>query len=416
MNIKFKKVFDKILRIFVIAILTVFVFFSGAYLAVENDVVKSLAEKEVLYLGKIKGKYSNVDGNWVQNVNFDLYWDVWDMLKNDYKGSDQLIDKKMFYGSLKGLVSSLGDPYTEFMDPKENKDFQDDMSGTFEGIGAEIGIRDGILTIISPIDGTPAHRAGLMAGDKILEIDGEDTKNMNINEAVSKIRGSKGSEVVLSVFRMISGEIEEFKINRDTIIIKSVKYQEVDENIFLIKISAFNNDTDYLFSEAVTEFLKKDYKALILDLRNNPGGYLETSTLLLGEWINDQVAVIEKFSDNRSLDYPAKGLNRLSNTKTVVLINNGSASASEIMAGALSDYNKATIIGEKSYGKGSVQMIRNLKDGSSIKITVAEWLTPNGRNINKEGIVPDIEVELSYDDYLNNIDPQLNSAKEFILK
>ncbi len=410
---KKKKIWKSLLRIFLALMIAFFVFSLGAYLAVHDDVVKELARKEVLYLGKLKGKYEVQNDEWVQNVNFELYWDVWDLIKDSYVGRGEISDKEMFYGSLRGMVSSLGDPYTEFMDPSKLKDFQDDMSGSFEGIGAEIGIRDNVLTVISPLDGTPAFNAGIMAGDRILEIDGKSTKDMNINEAVSRIRGPKGTEVVLSIFREGLEEIKEIKIIRSTIVIESLKYEELEDGIFSIKITAFNNDTEYLFFKAVKEILSLDPQGLILDLRNNPGGYLDTPVSMLGEWIDGKVAVIERFGPDHSVDYRARGLNRLSDIPTVVLINRGSASASEIMAGALRDHDKAYIIGRESYGKGSIQMIRNLREGSAIKITVAEWLTPNGQNINEEGIAPDQIVEISFDDYLEGRDLKMEAAIEF---
>lgn len=413
MNKKVKKIFSKILSSIAILLVVFVIFSAGAYLAVKSDVVKKLAETEVFYLGRLTGKYSKVDSKWAQNVDFDLYWEVWEKLKTQHPNKDQITDKQMFYGSLKGLVASFDDPYSEFMDPKENKEFEDDMSGVFDGIGAEIGLRDGILTIISPIEGTPASRAGLLPGDKILEINGENTKDFSVDQAVSKIRGPKGTEVVLSIYNSSIDEIREVKIIRDKIFIKSVKYEKLENDIFLIKISAFNDDTSSLFSEAVKQFISSGSKKLIIDLRSNPGGYLETAVNLLGEWINGEVAVIEKFADDKQLDYPAKGLNRLSSYNTVVLINGGSASASEIMAGALKDYGKATIIGETSYGKGSVQMLRSLSDGSALKVTVAKWLTPKGQDISKEGIEPDVEVELTYDDYMAVKDPQMDAAKKF---
>lgn len=413
MNKNKKKIWRKIIDSIIVVICCVLIFMSGAYLATESNIVKILAEKEVLYLGKISGKYEVKEGQWVQNIDFDLYWETWNLLKSEYKDKGEISDKELFYGSLKGMVSSLGDPYTEFMNPRDAKDFEDDMSGSFEGVGAEIGIRDSVLTVISPIDGMPAQKAGIMAGDKILEINGESTREMNINEAVSKIRGPKGTEVVLSIFRREMEDIQEFKIIRDTITIKSVSYQKEADGIYSIKISSFNNDSDYLFSQVVKDILLQNPKGVIIDLRNNPGGYLEVSALVLGEWINGEIAVIEEFSDGRIVNYKARGLNRLSDIKTVVLINGGSASASEILAGALSDYGKATIIGQKSYGKGSIQMIRKLKDGSALKISVAEWLTPSGYNINKEGIDPDIEVQMTFEDYQGNIDPQMESAIMF---
>lgn len=411
-----KKIIKIILKILAGIIIFMIVFLAGAYLATKNNVIGQIAEKEVLYLGSIVGKYEKQDGKWVQNANFDLYWEVWDLLKSDYVNKDSLADKQLFYGSLEGLVSSLDDPYSEFMDPQENKQFEEDMSGTFEGIGAEIGIRDDLLTVISPIEGTPAQKAGIMAGDKILEINGESTQGMDINEAVSKIKGPKGTEVVLSIFRNGFDDIKEFKIIRDVISIKSVSYEKLDNNLFLIKINSFNGDTNYLFSQAIREVLTQDPDGIIVDLRNNPGGYLEVAVMMLGEWINGEVAVIEQFANGKTTEYLADGLNRLKNYSTVILINGGSASASEILAGALRDYNKATIIGEQSYGKGSVQMVKNLTDGSAVKITVAKWLTPKGQNIDEEGIKPDQEVELTYDDFENNRDPQLEEAINFFIK
>ncbi len=413
MNKKTKKIGKIVVRVLVSLTLVFVIFSAGAYLAVKSDVVKKVAEAEVFYLGKLTGKYSKEDGKWAQNVDFDLYWEVWEKLKTEHPNKDQISDKQLFYGSLKGLVAAFDDPYSEFMDPKENQAFEDDMSGVFEGIGAEVGIRDGILTIVSPIEGTPAFQAGLLPGDKILKIDGLSTEDLSVDEAVSKIRGPKGTEVVLSILGGSMEEVKDVKIIRDKIFVKSVKYEKLSDDLFLIKITAFNDDTSALFSEAVKSFLSSGAKYLILDLRSNPGGYLDTAVELLGEWINGEVAVSEKFADEKKLDYTAKGLNRLSSYKTVVLINGGSASASEILAGALKDYGKATIIGETSYGKGSVQMLKGLSDGSALKVTVAKWLTPKGQDINKEGIKPDVEVELTYDDYTAGKDPQMDTAKKF---
>ncbi|HOZ53450.1 MAG TPA: PDZ domain-containing protein, partial [bacterium] len=276
-----KKGIKIILKILAGIIILLVVFLAGAFLATKNNVIGQIAEKEVLYLGKIIGKYDKQDGKWVQNTDFDLYWEVWDLIKSDYVNKDDLADKQLFYGSLEGLVSSLDDPYSEFMDPQENKQFEEDMSGTFEGIGAEIGIRDELLTVISPIDGTPAQKAGIMAGDKILEINGESTQGMDINEAVSKIKGPKGTEVILSIFRDSFDDIKEFKIIRDVISIKSVSYEKIENNLFLIKINSFNGDTNYLFSQAIKEVLAQDPDGIIVDLRNNPGGYLEVAVMML---------------------------------------------------------------------------------------------------------------------------------------
>ncbi|HPT08234.1 MAG TPA: S41 family peptidase [bacterium] len=410
---KTKNILKKILKCFLVVIVASIIFLSGIYLAVSNKTISLLAEKESLYLGVLTGKYQKVDGKWAQNIDFDYYWKVWDIIKNSYVNKDEISDKEMFYGSLDGLVSSLNDPYSEFMDPQENKLFTEDMAGSFEGIGAELGIRDNLLTVISPIDGAPAQKAGIMAGDKILEINGENTQNMDINEAVGKIKGDKGTEVVLSIFRNGFEDIKKISIIRDTIIVKSLTYEKLDNNIFLISINSFNDDTQTLFLQAVKEVQTVKPKGIIIDLRNNPGGYLETAVAMLGEWVNGEVAVIEKFSTGDTTEYKANGLNSLKDYPTVVLINGGSASASEILAGALKDYGKATIMGEESYGKGSVQIVENLSDGSAVKVTVAKWLTPYGQSINETGITPDKEVELTYEDYESGRDPQLDEAKNF---
>ena len=413
MNIKVKKILKSILNILAKSAIIVIVFLSGLYLASYNKTFNQISQKETLYLGALTGKYKKVDGQWVKNIDFDYYWEVWDILKNTYVDKDKIKDKELFYGSLKGLVSSLNDPYSEFMNPLENEEFNNDMSGVFEGIGAELGIRNNILTVISPLNGTPAQIAGIMAGDKILEIDGESTQDISINEAVSKIKGEKGTEVVLSIFRDGFEDIKRIAIIRDTIVIKSVRYEELDDNLFLISIDSFNNTTKKTLLEAIAKIKEVKPRGLIIDLRNNPGGYLDTAVDILGEWINGKTAVIEKFGDGRIIEYKANGSNSLENYETVVLINNGSASASEIVAGALLDYEKAVIIGEQSYGKGSVQILEDLSDGSALRLTVAEWISPYGQSINKTGIKPDIEVDLSYEDYLNNRDPQLDKAKEY---
>jgi carboxyl-terminal processing protease len=406
----FKSFLKFVLNIFILLI----VFSLGAYMAVENDIVKKSAEKEVVFVGKLLGKYQEVDNKLVQNVDFSLYWDTWNEIKDSYIGNDEISDKQLFYGSLKGLVESTGDPYSTFMDPTKTKEFEENMSGSFEGIGAEIGIRDGILTVISPLSGTPADRAGLNPGDKILEINGETTENLDINEAVSRIRGEKGTEVKLSVYTPEANDVRDVNIVRDTIIIESVKMEILEDDIFLIEISAFNSDTRSLFSEFSRQAFENEAKGVIIDLRNNPGGYLDSSVAILGEWINGKKALLEIFNDGREIEYTAKGSNYLENIPTIVLINYGSASASEIVSGALQDYDKATIIGTKSYGKGSVQVVKNMKDGSSIKITVAKWLTPLGQNISEEGIEPDEEITFTEDDYINDVDPQLNRALELL--
>jgi carboxyl-terminal processing protease len=347
------------------------------------------------------------------SINFNLYWEVWDNLKTQFVDKNKVSDQELFYGSLKGLAQSTGDPYTVFMDPKEAKEFTDDLAGTFEGIGAEVGMRNDITTIIAPLDGMPAKQAGLRAGDKIYAVDGKSTLGMTVDEVVKKIRGPKGTKVVLTI---ISGKDKpkDITITRSLIVTKSVKSEMRPDGIFLVRVSNFNNDTEGLFNETINTILLKNPKGIILDLRNNPGGYLETAVRMASEWVEEGPIVAEQFSDNRRNEYPAKGNARLKNFPTVVLVNGGSASASEILAGALRDYKKATIVGETTFGKGSVQTLSDLSEGAMLKVTVAKWLTPAGDFINEKGLKPNIEVKLTNTDLDKNLDPQLDKAIQLL--
>lgn len=348
--------------------------------------------------------------------DFNLYWEVWDKLRSDYVDKNKVKDEEMFYGSLRGLAASMDDPYTVFMDPKEAKEFADDLSGTFEGIGAEVGMRKDIITIIAPLAGMPAEKAGVKAGDKIYAIDGVSTLGLSVDEAVKKIRGEKGTEVTLTLIRENEDKPLEIKIVRGLIVVKSVKTELRNDGILVITVSNFNDDTMGLFNQAVKTALTKNPKGIILDLRNNPGGYLDTAISMASAWVKEGPVVVEQFGEGKRQEYFAEGNPSLGGFKTVVLINGGSASASEIVAGALRDYKKATIVGEQSFGKGSVQSLRDLSDGSALKITVAKWLTPNGDFINEKGIAPDLEIKLSKEDVDKNKDPQMVKALELILK
>jgi len=392
-------------------------FGSGMMLAQKNEFIKQASIKEAIYAGQVYNKYVTAPANKLtQDVDFNLFWNVWDLLKKDYVDQSKLDDKTMFYGALKGLVESTGDPYTMFMEPKIAKEFSDDLAGTFEGIGAELGKKDNIITIVAPLAGMPAEKVGLKAGDQIYAVNGESTAGLTIDEAVNKIRGPKGTEVTLTIFRDGFEKTKDFKIIRQTIIVKSVKTSMSADKIFTITITNFNDDTSELFKNAAAQALEKNPKGIILDLRNNPGGYLETAIDVASEWIDQGVVVSEQFSSEKKNDYSHRGLARLKNFPTVVLVNQGSASASEIVAGALKDDGKATIVGMKTFGKGSVQTLEDISDGSSIKITVAKWLTPKGYNINEQGIAPDVEVDLTVDDYNKNKDPQMDKALEILNK
>ncbi|MBL7057887.1 S41 family peptidase [Patescibacteria group bacterium] len=410
---KLKKALYKLMAIFLLIFAG---FLGGMYSSSKNDIVKDLSKKEVVYVGKVLGKYSEPEkGELNQDIDFKLFWELWDMVRESYVDQGEINDKKMFYGAMNGMIASIGDPYTIFMEPQEAREFEEDLNGKFEGIGAEIGIRDEILTIIAPLEGMPAEKAGLMSGDKVLAIDGEVTIGITIDEAVKKIRGDKGTNVTLTITRDGLGETQDITITRNTIVVNSLKTEYIkDKNIYKIKITNFNHDTINLMEEAVSEIVAKKPDGIIIDLRNNPGGYLEIAIELASEWVEDGIVVSEQFGDGKKNDFLARGRARLSEYKTIILVNQGSASASEILAGALRDYDIAKLIGKKTFGKGSVQSLENLSDGSQLKVTVAKWLTPDGYNINKEGLEPDFEVEYTKEDYEAKKDPQLDAAIEFL--
>ncbi|MFZ5365134.1 MAG: S41 family peptidase [Patescibacteria group bacterium] len=349
-----------------------------------------------------------------KEFNFSLMREVWKIIGRDYVNNENIDNQEMFYSMMRGFVAGLDDPYTVFFDPSETKEFNGDIEGKFEGIGAEIAIRDGNLVVVAPLADSPAERAGVKAGDIIFAIDDEDTSEMTLNEAVKKIRGEKGTEVRLLLFR--SGrEPFEVKIIRDVIYIESVKYEMKEDNIGYIHIRSFNTDTDELFGAAVKDLKAKGAKAVIIDMRNNPGGLLDMAIKVSSAWLDSgQLVVSEQFGDGQKVDYQSEGEPILKDMPTVVLVNNGSASGSEIVAGALHDHQKATLVGTQTFGKGSVQNLQTLSDGSSIKITIAKWLTPSGTSISDEGVAPDVEVEYTADDAAKDIDPQLQKALEIL--
>ncbi len=327
----------------------------------------------------------------VKDVDFQMYWEIWKKLQQKYV-EQNVKDSDLFYGSLQGMVAALNDPYSIFLPPQKAARFQQDLSGSFSGIGAELGMKKDIITIIAPLPDSPAERAGIKAGDNILAVDGKETYSWTLDEAVNKIRGPKGALVKLLILHSGKNTPREISIMRDTIVIKSVTWEMKNDNVAYIKISSFNEDTADLFDKAIRQLTLKNPRSLILDLRNDPGGFLDTAVRVASEWIPEGTIVEEKFSDGHVEKYVSNGKHRLMDLKTVVLVNQGSASASEIVAGALQDYGKGKIVGEKSFGKGSVQDYEQLPDGSGLKITVAEWLTPKGRHINKNGIEPDQKI------------------------
>ena len=353
----------------------------------------------------------------VQKVDFSLFWDTWRIVEEKYAEKESLDKQNMVYGAIKGLVSSLKDPYSLFMDPKETAQFLEDMQGTFEGIGAEVGIRGGILTIIAPLKGLPAEEAGLRAGDKIIRIDNTLTNELTLDMAVRMIRGDKGTDVVLTVVRGNNGiDTREITITRDRIDVPSVEWELKKEGIAYINLSQFSEDTEAEFKKISQEIIASNANKIILDLRNNPGGYLDTSIKIANYFLaeNSLVAIEDFGGKKQNTEHRTRGKNNdLIDYQLVVLINQGSASASEILAGALRELRHVKLIGEKTFGKGSVQELTTLKYQSALRLTVAKWLTPNGINIHEQGLEPDIKIEILEEDWENERDPQLEEAIKF---
>lgn len=350
-------------------------------------------------------------------IDFALFWKVWDILKDKFVDKSKLDAKQMLYGAIDGMLASTGDPYTTFFDPKENKEFQEDITGNFEGIGAEMGIKDDILTIIAPLEDTPAARAGLMAGDKILKINGETTTNIGIEEAVHRIRGQKGTSVTLNIFHEGDEESKDVVVERDVIHVKSVRFEMKESGtVAYIRINRFGEETSTEFAQAVRSTLDAKAEGLVIDLRNNPGGLLDSAVDIGSFLLPDRsVVVIEENGKGVKHELKTSGGDVLSKVPTAVLINEGSASASEILAGALrEDRDNVRLIGKTSFGKGSVQELVSVAKDAAVKITVAKWLTPKGNQINKVGIAPDDTVSLTRDDVIGEKDPQLDKAFEWL--
>lgn len=324
---------------------------------------------------------------------FDTFWEAWDKLHSYYMG--ELDDKKLYYGAVAGLVRATGDPYTVFSAPPETKQFEETISGSFSGVGIEIGMRNGAVTVIAPLEGSPAHQAGMREGDVLIAINDEPlSAEMTLDEVVQKIRGPKGEGIKLTALREGESEPLHFSLVRDTIDVPSINLTFQDE-VAIIAITNFNGDTAQRFSETARQVKDRGARGLILDVRNNPGGFLDAAVEIASRFIaKGQLVVAERGrSSENSKEYLARGNPILQDLPVVVLVNGGSASASEIVAGALLDQRQAPIIGTQTFGKGSVQEFMKLTDGSSLRVTVAKWYTPSGRSINEEGIAPTVTAE-----------------------
>lgn len=350
---------------------------------------------------------SSKQKNLPANLDYSEVEDIYDQLRARYDG--KLDVNALQDGLKKGLVAASGDPYTEFMSVAEAKEFNEQLSGTFEGIGAELGKDKEAVIIVAPIADNPAAKAGLRPKDIIAKINGKSAYGLSVEQARNQIRGKKGTQVTLDIIR--GEEALNFVITRDTINIPSVESKTLEGNLGYLKISRFSEDTAPLAVKAAEDFKKAGVKGVILDLRGNPGGYLESAVSVSSLWLKNKPVLTERRDGVTIKTYSSRGTATLLGVPTVVLIDEGSASASEITAGALHDNNVATLIGIKSFGKGSVQEPKELPDGSLLKVTIARWFTPKGKNIDKEGITPDQKVDRSLDDYKTGKDPQLDAAQ-----
>lgn len=367
-------------------------------------------------MSKIGSTPDAIERNLQKNgADFSIFWRAWDLLVEKFDGNVNY--QQMIYGAIKGMSEALGDPYTTFLTPDEAKQLENDLSGVIYGIGAEIGLKDNQIAIIAPLAGSPAERAGIKKGDVIAKINDEPTTDMDLGIAISKIRGDEGTKVKLLIIR--GTETKEFEITRERIEVESVNGEVKEGNIGYVRISRFDNNTTELLRAKLDQFKAKDVKKLVIDLRGNPGGYLDESITVSSEFIKEGIIVTEKKDvDGGSdrYDYKATGNGKMTDNdiKIIVLIDEGSASAAEIVAGALKDHNRATLVGVATFGKGSVQEIQDLAGGAQMRITIAHWYTPDGKNIGKEGIAPDVKVEITEAEYNADKDPQLLKAIELL--
>jgi carboxyl-terminal processing protease len=360
------------------------------------------------------------DGQLVSDSSFYPFWKAWRLIDEKYVGSASSTPQDKVYGAIRGLAESTGDPYTIFFPPEEAKMFESDIAGNFEGVGMEIDVKDGILTVISPLKNNPADKADVRTNDRIIRIDGKDTANMSVNQAVKIIRGPKGSTVTLTISRPgVNGLIEK-KIVRDTIAIPTIETKTIGtstDSIFVIHLLSFTADSATLFKQSLRSFVDSGSHKLILDLRGNPGGYLDAAWDMASYFLpTGDVVVTEDFGKKADPQvFRSKGYSIFNkNLQMIILADGGSASAAEILAGALREHGVAKIVGTKTFGKGSVQELIPLTSDTSIKITVARWLTPNGHNLSHDGLDPDVEVKVTEDQIKNHIDAQFNKAVEIL--
>jgi len=395
---------NKYLAVFISVLAAAGIFYGGLFLGQSQ---KNQSGKEFNIINQETGKQPEID--------FAPFWTAWDAVNSKYVSAQDLDGQKMVWGAIEGMVKSLGDPYSVFFPPQENKEFKDTIRGNFGGVGMEIGIKGGTVTVISPLKGTPAYRAGIKAGDKILKIGDKTTLDMTAEEAARLIRGEKGTAVKLLIFPKGEETTKEITLTRDTIIVPILETEEKPGGIFLIKFYSFSGNSTNEFRNALRDFVYSGNGKMIIDLRGNPGGFLESAVDATSWFLPiGKTVAREKFGNGEENVFRSKGYNIFNNLPLAILVNEGSASASEIMAGALQEHNIAKLVGTKTFGKGSVQELVEITPQTSLKITIAKWLTPNGVSISDQGLEPDFKVEITKKDLELENDPQMEKAKEVV--
>lgn len=373
-------------------------------------------------------KTLSADNGEPAGVDFSPVWKAWGIIDDKFvpaavgtstpiATTTEAINESRVWGMIQGLAGSLNDPYTYFLPPVESKQFSDDMSGSFEGVGMEIAVREQVLTVVSPLKGTPSDRAGIKSGDMVLKIDGVETRGMDITSAVRLIRGPRGSTVTLTIMREGWAAPGEIKVVRDKIEVPTVTTKSRSDGIFVIQLMSFSSQSSNLFRNALREFVDSGDTKLILDLRGNPGGYLEAAVDMASWFLpSGKVVVTEDYAGHsQNIVHRSRGYDIFNeNLKMVVLVDRGSASASEILADALRHYGKAKLVGGSTFGKGSVQELVDITPETALKITVARWLGPNGKQIPNTGIIPDVEVKMTDEEAKAGKDPQLDKAIELL--
>lgn len=353
-----------------------------------------------------------------KNIDFKLFWETWDLVSKKYIDKQAIDPQKLYFGAIQGMVAAIGDPYTVFLPPEAQKASKEELGGSFQGVGIQLGFnKDKRLVVIAPLKDTPAYKAGIKNGDFILKIGERDTTNLTLPEAVNLIRGIKGSAVTLTIFRENDSKPQEITITRDTIIVKSVEFEtkttQSGKKVGYIRLSRFGEKTRAEWDEAVRSAVNSSPQVILLDVRNNPGGFLDGAVYVTSEFLDGGVVVLQEDAQGERQSYSVVRKGKLLDAPLVILINKGSASASEILAGSIKDRKRGKILGETSFGKGTIQSAEDLPQGTGIHITTAKWLTPNGNWLHTNGLEPDVKIDNGTD---TNDDIQLKKTLEYIDK